>query len=262
METENKAIVVNLLSNGPQIDSRQLKPEEQQNCIDIRTEEQKQSLLNRLLSLNIEDKKDETFIRMCGGDGKQEPIWFHVKKECLLKVADNVFFKMNTYSTINKQCQVDYPLAINNKDNSIVIQTITPNTGGYYISYHDSTIKFNENSDNFNRSDTKCIQILPSGDIKYTSKPSLKPKELYQTKNPDHSTFYQQRQSYLTNLRRASGFVENTKGLIGIDIFNGSCLCGTGCCSNDDMFIDGGKAISLKDINDRMKISEGCNPYL
>lgn len=79
----------------------------------------------------------------------------------------------------------------------------------------------------------------------------------YQTKNSDHSNFHKQRRLWLTNLHRASGFAENTKGLIGIDIFNGSCLCGTGCCSNDDMFIDGGKTISLKDINDSMKISEG-----
>ncbi|MBQ7552190.1 MAG: hypothetical protein IJT15_01940 [Rickettsiales bacterium] len=85
METKNKAIVVNLLSNGPQIESRQLKPKEQQNCIDIQTQETKASLLNKL-----KDEDDETFIKMNDGNGsKQEPIWFRVKKECLLKVADN-----------------------------------------------------------------------------------------------------------------------------------------------------------------------------
>ena len=143
METENKAIVVNLLSNGPQIESRQLKPEERQNCIDIRTKTRKQSLLKRLLSLKSRDEKDETFIRTCGGDGEQEETWFLVKKECLLKVANNVFFKMNKSSTIINQCPVvDYALEINNKDNSIVIETLTPNTGAYYTSYHDSTITY------------------------------------------------------------------------------------------------------------------------
>ena len=247
METKNKAVVVNLLSNGLKIEETPPKPEELNNCIDIRTEKQKQSLLNRLLSLNLEEGKDKTFIRGDSGDGKQEPIWFRVKKECLLKVADNVFFKCNTYSTINKQCLVDYNLQINNKDNSIIIETITPNTIGYHTSYHDSTITYKRFLE-----PTKYFQILPSGDIKFSTE-----EEFYQTKNSDHSIFHKQRQSWLTNLHRASGFVENTKGLMGIDIFNGSCLCGTGCCGNDDIFMDDGKQIiSLENINDSMKVSE------
>ncbi|MBQ7552191.1 MAG: hypothetical protein IJT15_01945 [Rickettsiales bacterium] len=138
-----------------------------------------------------------------------------------------------------QQCPVDYKLEINNKDNSITIKTITANTGGYHTSYHDSTITYKCFLE-----PTKYFQILPSGDIKFSTQ-----KEFYQTKNQDHSTFHQQRQSYLTNLRRASGFVEKTKGLMSIDIFNGNCLCGTSCCSNDDVFIDDGKTISLEDIN-------------
>lgn len=146
---------------------------------------------------------------------------------------------MNKLSTMIQQCPVDYKLEINNKDNSITIKTITANTGGYHTSYHDSTITYKCFLE-----PTKYFQILPSGDIKFSTQ-----KEFYQTKNQDHSTFHQQRQSYLTNLRRASGFVEKTKGLMSIDIFNGNCLCGTSCCSNDDVFIDDGKTISLEDIN-------------
>ena len=99
-----------------------------------------------------------------------------------------MFFKINKSSTIINQCPVvDYALEINNKDNSIVIETLTPNTGAYYTSYHDSTITYEYNF----FGPAKYFQILPSGDIKFSTEEAH-----YQTKNSDHSNFHEQRQSW------------------------------------------------------------------
>ena len=158
-------------------------------------------------------------------------IEFTIKKPLLFKSKNNVFLKIEPFK---KDIYLKY-------EDEFLTQSIVFE----YINVHKKITFYKNGTIRYDAGNGENLIFFKDDSIEYSKLKTT--GHNYSTTISKIDEFHKERKSYRQNLLEANGFVQKTKGLIGIDIFNGSCLCGQGCCS--EYLVDTGETINLADVN-------------